>query len=210
MILETRSCESDDKTKPYCSQDKKMCVDDKNACTNEISFTCKYRGFFPHPLECNKFFYCDEKNLKADVYTCPEKSQYDPLKSICGPVTTTCVNFSDKGLCSKKNGSYVTHPADASVYVFCPVNGGIPDKLETCDSKDMKMLRYRCVYNCKQEGFFKDPTADTKYVTCTKEGTNYVANIQECQNGKIFNENSFCTKTSVPDPTTTPAMWNLL
>lgn len=167
---------------------------------------CKYKGLFPDPIHCNKYFICGSSTGDAISKTCPGKSNYDYIKKICTTATVTCPNFQmndPKSLCNNKNG-LVAYPNDPSIFVECTRKS--IGTLFSCDSPDMKVnvksYKKSCDYNCKGEGFFASPSKDNKYLVCVKEGTNFTSTEETCDGGKFSAELGFCVSEDKVEGTT--------
>lgn len=191
-LLQSKDCAAIDKGSRFCKDDGTSGKCQKDDTCGGV-FQCNYKGFFPNPLVCNKFFYCNQETGNATYYTCP-KGNYDHKLKICSSAVTTCPNFSTvdpKGLCYKKGGTLVVHPNDGSLFVMCPVSG--TPQLQSCQNANFKVKINSfgdCEYNCKSEGFFPH-TNPNKYYCCVKDGTNYIAFEETC--GGTFDKDSFCT-----------------
>lgn len=192
-------CEDLDKTRPYCNDFKpgQAVCQETSTCPvvgdpTVAAPKCKSLGRIPDPLNCAVYQQCSVLEKPAVQYSCPVGSSFDPKKEVCSTpakLDLNCYTFraTDKaGLCRGKPLSVVFHPLRPDVYMIC--DGKYAPQM--CESKDHSYDSKDnvCIFKCKTEGFFKDPSDVNKFITCVKGPKDWIQISQLCATGTKFND----------------------
>lgn len=158
-----------------------------------VQLDCNFRGFFPNPLDCKKFLYCDGKSEQASHFQCPNNTKYDYLTSTCRE-STLCISYSSKdGACRGRPYDVIPH-ANSNIYLNCSVKDTQPPLMYTCPTPYMKYVASKniCLFSCPSVGFFQHLNKE-KYYTCVEENGVLKAYEQTCSKGMEFStEDKFC------------------
>lgn len=205
IIREAKCSELTSNKTPYCDSEKHECVA-ANTCGNTVKMTCKYEGFFPNPMNCQKFIYCESNGMKPQYYDCPGNTRYDHAKQKCS-VNIPCITFSsDNGLCQNKPYKFISYTGDPRIFTYCPRKGETSD-IFTCNKEneipDLDNWG-ACGFGCVSEGIFRDDLDDTKFYMCYKEGAVLKKAHMNCDQGTKFEANGKFCKFQTPLPTIKP------
>lgn len=176
----------------YCDPQLNSCTDKRpTGCNVDFAFTCTSEGFFPHPTNCQVYFFCLAPNADADVWECPANYVYDTLTGYCVEMVSDadCVIIE----CTRQN-TFITHPTNPNFYAFC--NANLQPILFQCP-KNKQFVNPECKYVCTSAGFYLGSTNNEAYV-CTTSGTEYVRTILNFADGFAPNETFSCNRASSP------------
>uniref|UniRef100_A0A336M517 CSON010820 protein n=1 Tax=Culicoides sonorensis TaxID=179676 RepID=A0A336M517_CULSO len=208
-------------TLPYCSAKTGQCISTpSNEClpmissiTMKKSDLCPSTGFFPDPLNCNKFNYCTNE-MKAIPYVCPYYYVYDPVSHLCRlhKSSEDCPIIN----CNQFPNRFVSYPLDRTLFTFCnmDINGNIRALLYQCTSETIfNPIKEHCEFVCGAgEGRFEYPSDKSKFYLCVMSSFGEIVPfVMSCDDGSRF-EDGKCTInernlteviTEVPVSTTT-------
>lgn len=189
--------------RPYCSSFgcSASQTDSSAACQstigNAVDFECTSQGRFPHPLDCNKSYYCPAASAKAELMACANNLVYNARDGTC---RSRFFQMCSKIDCSRRpNNAVVTFPLNPAYYAVC--SAGPPAKTVLFKCADELNEVYdpsigACRYNCLLFGNYADRTNCNGYINCSWQGR-WVATKQLCAPNQMFRAGR-CVTTSTP------------
>ncbi|KAJ6645644.1 hypothetical protein Bhyg_00851 [Pseudolycoriella hygida] len=153
-------------------------------CPLKGGITCTGKGYFPNPLNCSQYVFCEKAEGNLVVYECPNGFVYNSLTKGCKrkvlPADCGTIN------CASTPNQFAAYPPDASFYALC--EGSTKPTVFKCPDSELFVpsLR-RCVFQCKKEGRFVDGRDCSKYYECYRNGLSYILLHQTCLSKFIFN-----------------------
>lgn len=174
----------------YCDTKLNICTAERpKGCKVDFPFTCTSEGFFPHPTNCQVYFFCPAPVVEAVAYECPVNYVYDTLSGFCKEMVSDadCVIIE----CTPQN-TFITHPINPNFYAFCNVD--LQPILFQCP-KNKQFVSQGCKYVCTSAGFHMGSTNNEAYV-CTTSGAEYVRTILNFADGFEPNDTFNCKRVS--------------
>lgn len=179
-----------------CEAPNSFCDTATNACTSvkpascataPTNFKCPAEGFFPDPVNCQTYYFCDSAKA-AQLWECPTNYVYDALNGACKRrvsaadcVVMKCVTA----------GTLIVHKANANFYAFC--GSDLVATLFQCPLN--QQFASGCKYVCKKEGYSAGKTAAEAF-HCSRNGVNWVQTIFNCPTGYEYNDKFTCVKAA--------------
>jgi len=123
-----------------------------------LDFTCKDEGFFPHPRECKKYFWCLDSGpsnlgIVAHQFTCPSGLVFNKVSDSCdysrnvickdkktSTETTTSTTTTPKPTKSGTKTTITTTSTTTTTTQIPAVQEEVEDELEEEDPKEIKQL----------------------------------------------------------------------
>ncbi|KAG4080391.1 hypothetical protein HA402_010459 [Bradysia odoriphaga] len=200
----TQNCDKNYPGQPYCVDGACNGTPDPNndECTTTTGITCTGTGYFPNPLNCSQYFFCQKPQGSSMPYECPSGFAYNSQTKQCKrrilPADCSTIN------CASNPDRYVAYGPDPSYYALCLVTDGViaPIMFKCPTAEQFVQSQRRCVFQCKQEGRVVDAKDCTKYYECYRSGLNFITLHQKCLTGFIFSsEVNGCVEGTCPEGT---------
>ncbi|EAT35172.1 AAEL012653-PA [Aedes aegypti] len=186
---------------PYCNQNEDGSAtcgsspDDqcRTQGSSEMEFSCTGTGFFPDPLTCENYYYCEREGAIADQYQCPKEYRYNSRSTMCQRFllkrcqTVKCDSSSQK--------VFSPYPQDNSFYVYCQFDYTKPNPtliktfIISCGKgSQFNYQRQICEFQCRKVGMFVNTANPRQYFLCSRIGFRWEAKILTCREGYLFDE----------------------
>ncbi|CAD7089577.1 unnamed protein product [Hermetia illucens] len=187
--LAIKSCSNFNPAKPYCVNGacSSTVAPDTGVCAAE--FRCSSEGYFPHPNDCSKYYFCDKVNGNAYEYSCGENRVYLSRQKSCTNRTneTECETIN----CQDSPNSFVHYGPHLAYYAFCSSEAGRKEtvvyKCPDEDTSEFDMETLSCVYRCPAEGRHFNPSSCASFYECYRSGLEYQAIRWSCPMGFHYN-----------------------
>ncbi|XP_055532646.1 uncharacterized protein LOC129722865 [Wyeomyia smithii] len=187
-----RSCPN---SRPYCNTlgEGDACLATPDPLYNECShspsgITCTSRGFFPDPIDCQKYHICASNSGTSDVYHCPDGYMFNLDTLVCERKTenSTCFRVN----CSSDT-VLIPYAGSRQLYAYC-------DFSRNKETPTIHMFRcpnmaefdgHFCRFRCPSEGRFANSNDPTMYYECTRSGPeqSLVGQLTRCRKNRLFN-----------------------
>ena len=159
------------------------------------SFTCMATGFFPDPIDCRKYHFCNQVAdlIIATTSTCADGYAYNPVTTNCDTryVASRCTKI----VCKKEEiGVFKSFAVNSQYYYICGSNrkDELSPVMFACPSNTIANVATNpvtCVYQCRKTGFFANNLNSNAYFGCTIRGGVWVSEQRNCPGATIFTEN---------------------
>ncbi|XP_063708859.1 uncharacterized protein LOC134837414 [Culicoides brevitarsis] len=146
------------------------------------SFSCSKPGFYPNPMDCHSYFYCNGDQPTVTPRFCPPGFFFNARTFKCARKLIKAQCFTPK---CDKIGNF-PHPMNLQLFYSCEKteNSSVIPKIHRCDANEV-FRDNKCTFICRLPGRFphEDPS---RYYECYRYGPRLAYEIHSC-GSKAFN-----------------------
>lgn len=198
MILSQLTCKANGGFCVEPSPGQASCSANRDpACTAGVApvskFVCTSDGVFPDPFDCKKYYFC-KKDTPTQDKACPDLYVFDPSRPDGNYCRLTMNNYCTKAACGNTFNSIIMaftwFPKSLGSYIAkCQGSEKSPARMYRCGAgfePDTSGDVVKCNLVCAGASKGEDITDPTKYFECVFNGSTWVPQPNQCQQGEKY------------------------